>query len=112
MQNDLDSQYTELMSQTQEDLSMTNLDEGEIERDIRELTQNLLERQQELMSAQAEYDRAQSAEQDALSTWEAKRSAPKTIVMLAEGACTNTFKPLYAANKHMLTWVCCSNICV
>ena len=84
VQNDVDSQYAELLSQSEADMSVTKLDEGEIEREIRELSQNLLQMQQELMSAQAECDRAQSAEQDALSTWEAKRSAQHSSKMVAQ----------------------------
>ena len=73
MQNEVESQYTELLSQSQADMSVGNNDEGDVERELREMNQNLIQMQQELMSAQANYDRAHASEEEALNTWESKR---------------------------------------
>lgn len=74
VQNEVESQYTELLSQSQADMSVGNNDEGDVERDLREMNQILLQMQQELISVQANYDRARASEEEALNTWESKRS--------------------------------------
>ena len=83
MQSEAESQYHELMSQSQADMSVSNEDEGAMEREIRELTQALLQYQQQLMSLQADYSRANADEEEALKTWEAKRSAFLAILQVA-----------------------------
>lgn len=70
----MESQYTELLSQSQADMSVGSNDEDELERDLREVNQNLLQMQQELMSADAECGRARASEEEALNTWQSKRS--------------------------------------
>ncbi len=76
MQNEVESQYSDLLSQSQAAMSMGDEDEGEAEREARDLGQQLFQAQQELMTAQAECDRAQRVEQETHDVWEAKRSVP------------------------------------
>lgn len=83
VQSEVESQYSELLTQSQADMSVSNDDEDEVERDLRELNQTLIQMQQELMSAQAECDRARAAEEEALNTWESKRSACTIEVLSA-----------------------------
>jgi len=75
VQNEAQSQYSELLTQSQADLSVGQADEGDTDREIRELTQQLVEAQQEVMTAQAECNRALRIEQEAFEAWETKRSA-------------------------------------
>ena len=72
----------ELLSQSEADMSVGNNDEGDVERDLRELNQRLLQMQQELMGAQADYDRARASEEEALNTWESKRSTRTLLNLL------------------------------
>ena len=107
MQNEAQSQYSELLSQSQAELSVGQEDEGDTDREIRELTQQLVEAQQEVMTAQAECDRALRTEQEAFEAWDSKRSAywfwcpPCLLTRRA-----NSGVRLYLAVHH-LGIVCC-----
>ena len=74
LQNQLDSQYSELLSQSQAEVPTAGIDEGEVEGNLRQLHQDLLQAQQQLMTAHADCERAQRAEEEAHTVWEAKRS--------------------------------------
>ena len=81
VQNEVESQYMDLLSQSHADMSVGNNDEGDVERDLREMNQQLLQMQQELMHAQAEYDLARASEEEALHTWESKRSTCTLVIL-------------------------------